>query len=85
MTQAWKQGYSKVIKPTSKQTGPKNRSQKKQDADRRKRALKPGVRKSRTGREYTETRKNRSDIKGATMKRTAKGTGKRATKRKSRK
>jgi hypothetical protein len=33
-------------------------------ADRKRRAKKPGVRISRTGRRYTETRKNRSDKKG---------------------
>jgi len=34
-------------------------------ADRKRKAMQPGVRVSKSGRKYTETRRNRSDRKGS--------------------
>ena len=48
-----------VLKATSKQTGTSNT---KRDSARK--AMQPGKRRSASGRVYTETRKNRSDIRG---------------------
>ena len=42
------------------QTGKNSKSKK---ADKQRKALQPGVRISKTGKKYTETRKNRSDRK----------------------
>lgn len=54
---------AKVVKPTKSQTG---KSMQKRDKPRK--ALKPGKRISRTGKTYTERRKNRSDRKGLNKK-----------------
>lgn len=48
-----------TIKPSKRQVGTTNRS-----LDKKRKALKPGVRRSKSGREYIENRKNRSDLTG---------------------
>ncbi len=49
----------KVLKAKYKQTGKSNEAR-----DKKRSAMQPGKRRSATGRVYTETRKNRSDIRG---------------------
>jgi len=48
---------AKIVRRYHYQTGKTNRR-----VDRRRKALKPGRRVSKSGRRYTETRKNRSDV-----------------------
>jgi len=52
----------RVLKATNKQTGT---SDIKRDRAIKKRAMQPGKRRSASGRIYTETRKNRSDLRGS--------------------
>jgi len=47
------------LKATTRQTGRSDLAR-----DRQRKAMRPGKRRSRTGRVYYETRKNRSDKKG---------------------
>ena len=49
----------KVLKPSNRQTG---KSSVRRDAKRK--ALRPGKRRSKSGKIYYEYRKNRSDVKG---------------------
>ena len=49
----------KTIKPVDYQTYPKAKSKKREKA---RKALKPGLRRSKRGKEYFETRANRSDF-----------------------
>lgn len=49
----------KVLKATYKQTGTSSTNR-----DKKRKAMQPGKRRSASGRIYTETRKNRSDIRG---------------------
>ena len=49
----------KVLKSRSTQTGKSNES-----ADKKRKAMQPGKRRSASGRIYSESRKNRSDLKG---------------------
>jgi len=50
----------KVLKATYKQTGTSNETR-----DKRRKAMQPGKRRSARGNSYTETRKNRSDLRGS--------------------
>ena len=53
-------GYGrKVLKPSGRQTGKSN-----ERADKARKAMRPGKRRSAAGNEYTENRMNRSDMKG---------------------
>ena len=52
-------GRGVIIRAVNYQTGRSNLM-----ADRRREALPPGLRRSRSGRRYWETRKNRSDLRG---------------------
>ncbi len=58
-----KKKISKVIKVRDRQIG-----KSKTKVDRRRKALKPGKRRSRNGKIYYENRKNRSDKKDQTQK-----------------
>jgi len=49
----------RVLKPAKSQRGKSNTS-----ADRKRKALGPGQRRSKTGKTYSERRKNRSDMPG---------------------
>jgi len=49
----------RVLKATTRQMGRSDLAR-----DRQRKAMRPGKRRSRTGRVYYETRKNRSDKKG---------------------
>lgn len=49
----------RVLKATYKQTGTSSTNR-----DKKRKAMQPGKRRSASGRIYTETRKNRSDIRG---------------------
>ena len=49
----------RVLKATHKQTGTSSTAR-----DKKRKAMQPGKRRSASGRIYTETRKNRSDIQG---------------------
>lgn len=48
-----------VVKSSKRQVGTTNKP-----LDKKRKALAPGRRKAKSGREYTENRKNRSDLKG---------------------
>lgn len=50
----------RVLKATYKQTGTSSMVR-----DKKRKAMQPGKRRSASGRTYTETRKNRSDIRGS--------------------
>jgi len=53
-------GYGrKVLKPSGRQTGKSN-----EKADKARKAMRPGKRRSAAGNVYHENRKNRSDLKG---------------------
>ncbi len=50
----------RVLKATYKQTGTSETTR-----DKKRKAMQPGKRRSASGRIYTETRKNRSDLRGS--------------------
>ena len=50
----------RVLKATHKQTGTSSTVR-----DKKRKAMQPGKRRSASGRIYTETRKNRSDLRGS--------------------
>ena len=50
----------RVLKATNKQTGTSSTAR-----DKKRKAMQPGKRRSASGRIYTETRKNRSDLRGS--------------------
>jgi len=50
----------RVLKATYKQTGTSSTVR-----DKKRKAMQPGKRRSASGRTYTETRKNRSDLPGS--------------------
>jgi len=50
----------RVLKATYKQTGTSATVR-----DKKRKAMQPGKRRSASGRTYTETRKNRSDLRGS--------------------
>ena len=50
----------RVLKATYKQTGTSGTTR-----DKKRKAMQPGKRRSASGRVYTETRKNRSDLRGS--------------------
>ena len=54
-------------KPTSKRKYKQTGKRKSIKADRRRKAKAPGPRRSKSGRKYTETRRNRSDRRGSRL------------------